>query len=96
MVIFTDNQLLEPQSMVCFFDFHISVTSVPMSVLKTCMFVKTCNAIHDGKMVLSSKPDTNTTTATYFQSITGRQAEQDRKQHMVYNVHVPEKCVHVK
>jgi len=47
-------------------------------------------------MILSSKPDTNTTTGTYFQSVTGRQAKQDRTQHMVYTVHVTEKCIRVK
>jgi hypothetical protein len=94
MVIFTDNQLLEPQSMVCFFDFHTSVTNVSMCTQNA--YVKTYNAIHEGKMVLSSKPDTNTTTGTYFQSVRGRQAKQDRTQHMVYTVHVTEKRIHVK
>jgi len=61
-----------------------------MGVLETCKFIKTYNAIHEGKMVLSSNPDTNTTTGTYFQSVTGRQAKQDRTQHMVYTVHVTE------
>jgi len=61
-----------------------------MGVLETCKFVKTYNAIHERKMALSSKPDTNTAIGTYFQSVTGRQAKQDRTQHMVYTVHVIE------
>jgi len=61
-----------------------------MGVLETCKFIKTYNAIHEGKMVLSSKPDSNTATGTYFQSVTGRKAKQDRTQHMLYTVHVTE------
>jgi len=82
--------------MVCFFDFHTSVTNVSIKVLKTCKFVKTHKSINERTMILSSKPDTNTTTGTYFQSVTGRQAKQDRTQHMVYTVHVTEKCIRVK
>jgi len=37
MVIFSDIQLLEPQSMVCFCDFHISVTSVSIGVYSKCV-----------------------------------------------------------
>lgn len=84
MAIFTDNQLLERQSMVCFFDFHISVTSVAMGVLKTCTFVKTYNAIHERKMVLSSKPDINTTTGTF--AISHRETSQTR-QNTVHGLH---------